>query len=618
MQNDNTILTIDIGSTNLKMAEFVCSAGSLRMTKFDFRKLDINPDDGEAAEVIAFIRTYNAMIVENGFTARQVRLTLPSKLSFQRLGKLPAIQGSRGAIDKVVEYEARQAVPYAINDVEWGYQLIRHQWEDKRIETQEDGTLAEVVENKEEYEALFIAMKTDLITSYTDVIEDSGKKVISVEIAPIALFNAALGSQVKEDETTLLLNIGSRSTSLMIADHNRAFIRDIPIAGDTITNQIAKEFNISFAEAEQMKIRYGFVALGGAFEEPDSELAATISKIARNIMTRLHGEVSRSVSVWRAQHGGSPLQQVLLSGGSSLMLYMSEFFQEKLRLPVNYLNTFGAVSIGEGVDQEKLQSMAPMSQELIGTSFHSVTHCPINISLLPKSIRKQYELNVRKPYFYASAAVLLICLFLFGFAVDLLLRREQSRATKHRAAIESINRVSQSIDSLNNECKSAEERMKNFVRVFQSRGSKAGGGFVRVLHELQRIMPDQMWLVSLEPSDIAPPVQTGKAVAAAPADEFAEPGSNNQSGQNFNPVAHFNRDQREVKFLILKGYTIPVRNTLNPEKGRNRDEVYLRHFLNALEKSEIFNKDARLDIDGGSKTLTEFKLILELKEPIRK
>ena len=128
MQNDNLILAIDIGSSNLKIAEFYCAAGNLRMRKFDFRKLDIDPNDGEEADLIAFIRTYNAMIAENGFSARQVRVTLPSKLSFQRLSKLPPIPGSRAAIDKIVEYEARQTVPYAISDVEWGYQLIRHQW----------------------------------------------------------------------------------------------------------------------------------------------------------------------------------------------------------------------------------------------------------------------------------------------------------------------------------------------------------------------------------------------------------------------------------------------------------------------------------------------------------
>lgn len=78
------------------------------------------------------------------------------------------------------------------------------------------------------------------------------------------------------------------------------FIRPIPIGGDTITQQVAKEFGIGFSEAEDLKHRHGFVALGGTYEEPESEVAATISKIARNVMTRLHGEVSRSINVWRS------------------------------------------------------------------------------------------------------------------------------------------------------------------------------------------------------------------------------------------------------------------------------------------------------------------------------
>lgn len=613
MQNDNMILTIDIGSTNLKIAEFVCSAGSLRMVKFDFRKLDINPEDGETAEVIAFIRAYNEMIRENGFTARQVRITLPSKLSFQRLSKLPPIHGSRSAIDKIVEYEARQTVPYAINDVEWGYQLIHHQWEEKRIETQEDGSLSEIVENKEEYEAMFVAVKTDLITAYTDVIEDSGMKVISVEIAPIAVFNAAMGVQVKEDEPTLLLNIGSRSTSLMIADHNRAFIRDIPIAGDTITNQIAKEFNISFAEAEQMKIRYGFVALGGSYEEPDSELASTISKIARNVMTRLHGEVSRSVNVWRAQHGGSPLAQVLLSGGSSSMLYMSEFFQEKLRLPVTYLNTFGAVGIENSVDREKLQSAAPMSQELIGAALQSVTRCPINISLLPRSIRSQYELNAKKPYFYASAGVLIVCLLLFGVGVSKLLDREEGRRDKAGRDVAGIERTSKEIKALNSGYNAAKERFENFKRVFNARSGNFEKGYFRVLAELQRIMPDQMWLVSLEPSDTLPP-EPKKQLSSSDTDDMR--GGEGAPVGSFDAVSHALRDQREINYLILKGYTLSTPNSLKPAKGAETD--YLRKFFDRVQNSGIFAKEYYLYTNEKTENLTGFYVILKLKETIRK
>ena len=615
MQKDNKILSIDIGSNNLKIAEFVFAPGSLRMTNFAFRSFDVNPEDGDEADVIAFIKAYNDLISENDFTATQVRITLPSKLSFQRLSKLPPIPGSRSAIDKIVEYEARQTVPYAINDVEWGYQLIRHQWEEKRMETQEDGTLLEVVEPREDYEAMFVAVKTDIITAYTDVIEDSGKKVISVEIAPVALFNAALSAQVKEEEPTLLLNIGSRSSSLMIADGNRAFIRDIPIAGDTITNQISKEFNISFAEAEQMKMRYGFVALGGAYEEPDSELAATISKIARNVMTRLHGEVSRSVNVWRAQHGGSALKQVLLSGGSSTMLYMSEFFQEKLRLPVTYLNTFPVVALDDKIDKEFLQSKAPMCQELIGAALHSVGSCPINISLLPKMIRKQYELNSKKPYFYASAAVLIACLLLFGFGIDQLLRREMGRVEKARREVESISKVAQQIDGLSAQCRSAESLLNDYARVFHTRSGVRKEGFFRILTELQRIMPDQMWLVSLEPSDIIPPEPKNNMAAS---NDGMGGGSGESGGQKFDPVAHANRDQREIKYLILKGYTISVKNTLRPVKGAYPDVNYLRQFRNALKDSKVFKAESRLYTNKTTGNLTGFDIILELQETLRK
>ena len=84
----------------------------------------------------------------------------------------------------------------------------------------------------------------------------------------------------------MMLNIGGKFSSLIFLDGSNIFIRSIPIAGDAITQQISKEFNISFNEAEELKIRHGFVGLGGAYEEPDSVVASTVSKIIRNVPYR--------------------------------------------------------------------------------------------------------------------------------------------------------------------------------------------------------------------------------------------------------------------------------------------------------------------------------------------
>ena len=85
---------------------------------------------------------------------------------------------------------------------------------------------------------------------------------------------------------------------------------------------------------------------------------------------------------------------------------------------------------------------------------------------------------------------------------------------------------------------------------------------------------------------------------------------------NFDPVTHFNRDQREVKFLILKGYTTSAKNTLNPQRDSSVD--YLRKFFAKLKDNDIFKPEYRLYTNEKVGNLTGFYIILELKETIRK
>jgi Tfp pilus assembly PilM family ATPase len=144
----------------------------------------------------------------------------------------------------------------------------------------------------------------------------------------------------------MILNLGDRSTNLLFADRQQFFARTIPIAGHSISQQISKEFGMDFEKAEELKRRHGFVALGGAYAEPESEVAASVSKIVRNVMTRLHGEINRSVGVYRAQQKGTKPQKLLLTGGSSTMGFTDRFFQDKLGIEVEYFNPFQCVRMG--------------------------------------------------------------------------------------------------------------------------------------------------------------------------------------------------------------------------------------------------------------------------------
>lgn len=612
MPKETTVLTIDVGGDSLKIAEFDYPAGGgIVLKDFAFRKLNDQDDE----QGVAFFQLYHEILAEKHFTAKQVRLSISGQSSFSRLSKLPPLIGNKSAISRIVEYEARQTVPYAMNEVVWDYQLIRHAWDDSHEETQEDGSVLQLSDSHEEFEALFVAVKTDLITRYTNIIEDSGKEIISVEVASVALFNAAKGGmQCADDESVLLLNIGGRGTNLMIADHNRVFIRSIPIAGDAITHQVAKEYAIDFNEAEELKHRHGFVALGGAYEEPESVVAATISKIARNVMTRLHGEVSRSINAWRAQHGGNAPTRVLLSGGGSTMLYITDFFQEKLRLPVEYLNTFGTITIGDAVNKEMLQSVAPMFQELIGMSLRGVTQCPIDISLVPPAIKNQKLLDHKKPYFYVAAVSLIICLLIFAFGVNRRLQFDKTRVSRVQGHVEETNKMAKRVNGLNSELQSSISRYQEMRRILEERNL-----WTSILTELQSLLPDHMWLSSIE--------GVGTIVDSTPTTERGGGGFEDFGGGPFGggmaegggtALKSAKRDttrvnsinMTEILGLKLTGYRLVLnREVLEAEFEKKLKES--KYF--EIPSSEWGYKDSK-----DSSNLTSFELRVKLKEPIKK
>ena len=199
-------------------------------------------------------------------------------------------------------------------------------------------------------------------------------------------------------------------------EKGRIWSRPIPIAGNAITQSIAGEFNVPFLDAEQLKRAKGFVALGGAYEEPADEQQARISKIIRNVMTRLHAEIARSINIYKGQQGGKTPDRLLISGGTSIIPYTDRFFQEKLQIPVELFNPFRNVEIAEGLSREELGKCAHFFGEIIGLGLRRVTHCPLEVNLLPKSIQARKKMRLKRPYFFGAAvAVMLIPLCLLAY-----------------------------------------------------------------------------------------------------------------------------------------------------------------------------------------------------------
>src|SRR5213079_3618637 len=154
---------------------------------------------------------------------------------------------------------------------------------------------------------------------------------------------------------------------------------------------------------------------GGAYEEPENPNQAAISKIARQFMTRLHIQVNQTMQFYRGQQGGSAPQRLFLAGGASIMPYTAQFFAEKLNLPVEYFNPFRNIQIDASIDLEELAKVAHSFGEVVGLGLRNVAQCPVELNLIPKSIRSKQAFDAKKPYFIATVAILILVVFAIGY-----------------------------------------------------------------------------------------------------------------------------------------------------------------------------------------------------------
>lgn len=584
MAKNETVLALDIGADSIKAAEFTFPhGGGMILEKFAF--IEYGGDLKEEELAVAMKNAMRTTLTEKGFQSSKIYVSISGQSTFIRFVKLPPIGEKEERVRQVVEYEAKQNVPYPIEQVVWDYQLIGG------------------VEAGAEIEVMFVVVKDSVVEEITNTIEELKKEVIMVDVAPAACYNSARANEVGGQECVMLLNIGSRCSSLVFIDSGRFFVRPIPIAGHAITQQISKEFSIPFGDAEELKRKHGFVALGGAYEEPDSEVAATISKIIRNVMTKLYGEVNRSINSYRSLQKGNKPVKLYLSGGSSVMAFTPRFFSEKLKIPCEYFNPFQVVSLSHIVNREELAEVAHMFSEVIGLGLRCATVCPIEISLVPQKLRRLQEIKHKTPYFYLSAASMVLCLTLVFLTF---LRDEKIDKRKMEISESVVNTTS----TLKTDVHVAMSKLETVKLEYSTAGKilQARSNWIKLLEEIQSLLPDNMWITSIgagagassETSATANPTAPGGGII--PAEIFKKKKTKTAAATIVT----------KMEWLEIRGYFITLKGSESSTLEQFKENVS-KSPLFAMNKDEIqpFYVPAK-----GYNNIPSFKVDIKLKEPI--
>jgi len=386
MADAQATVALNIGSQRISMGVFKPSKnGGLILEKYDSSSILADP----AAEMARLpqIRVAVSELAEKLKIGKaKIRYAISGQAVFTRFIKLPPIEDDN--IEQLVAFEAQQHVPFPINEVIWDWQLL------------ESGT--------GEKEVALVAIKGDALNEINDVILDAGQSTSEVDASPMALYNALRYNYPEIEETTLLIDIGAKTCNLIYLEGKRMFTRSVAVGGASITTAIAKEYGVSFSEAETQKCSNGMVALNTAHTSQLDESTAALATVIRNALGKLPAEIARTTNYFRSQHGGKAPKKILLAGGGANLPYIADFFQEKLRLPIDFFNPLKRVSVGKGVDVDKIAAEAHMLGELVGLALRGIGKASLEIDLVPDVVSQERDIARRKPLLLATSALLIL------------------------------------------------------------------------------------------------------------------------------------------------------------------------------------------------------------------
>ncbi len=477
MAAPNRILSLNLGTQTISLADFKTGdKGGLILNGFRTTELLADP----AAEGSRMAQTKFAiqeMMASLHLKGGKVNYAISGQSVFTRFVKLPPVEESQ--VSQIITFEAQQNVPFPITEVVWDYQLVEGSAQDHKLEV------------------VLVAIKSDLLDELNASVEESGFSTNIVDVAPMALYNAFRYNCSDRAGCSLLIDIGARTTNLIFVEPLKVFTRGIQIGGTTITAAIAKDFNEPFGAAEARKKASGFVSLGGSYAEPSDPDVARVSKVIRNTMTRLHGEISRSITFYRAQQHGSQPSQVFLCGGSASLPYMREFFQEKLQLPVEFFSPLRNVTLDPALKPEEVSKSAHFLGEVVGLSLRSLCDCPMELNLLPASVIRGQRLAERRPFIVLSGICALLCL------VGGLLYFKRAAAVERsvlenplKPKVESLQRYQTRIDAVKADIESLKQQASPFQTAVAEREF-----WVAVIDELNTRLPKKfIWITSMDPA----------------------------------------------------------------------------------------------------------------------
>lgn len=334
---------LDIGSSSVKLVQLREKRGGYALAAFDTAPLP--PEaivDGALMNSAAIVHAIGEVMGRQKLKVKDVAIGVRGHSVIIKKISLPKM--TQEELDESIQWEAEQYIPFDVKDVNIDTQIL----------TPEGDAAGQM-------DVLLVAAKKDMINDYTSVCAEAGLTATVVDVDAFAVQNAfEVSYEGAAADTVVLINVGASVTNVNILSRGTTtFTRDVTMGGNAFTEEIQKQLNISYDEAEALKV--------GGQGETDAVVPQEVERVIQGVAEQLGGEIQRSLDFYASTAPEGAVSRVYLSGGTARIPALFKVIEARAGVPVEVLNPFKNIEIdNRKFDPALILAAAPAAAVAVG------------------------------------------------------------------------------------------------------------------------------------------------------------------------------------------------------------------------------------------------------------
>jgi type IV pilus assembly protein PilM len=339
------------------------------------------------------------LISRHDLKGDKVAVSVPGNLGLSKFIKLPPIEAKK--IPDIVKYEARQQIPFPLEQVVWRWQRLAGGME-------ESGFVLDA-------EVALFAMKREQVFKALAPLMQAGIHVDVLQLAPIALANMAMFDQLPDPATLdpdqpapsiALVSVGVDSTDLVVTNGRRIWQRSIPSGGSNFTKALVQGMKLTFSRAENLK-RNAVKA-----EDPKA-----VFKMMKPVFNEFASELQRSLNYFTGTDRTATIGKVLLMGNATKLRGLTDFVGQQLQLDVQRLDKFNGLEGASVLSNPAFREHQLAFGTAYGLALQAANVAGIGTNLLPDEIVLERVIESKKPWAVGALVGLLAAAMINFFGI---------------------------------------------------------------------------------------------------------------------------------------------------------------------------------------------------------